>query len=553
MSKTIEALGVESADPIKHTATGAEIAIETLVANGIEVVFGIPGGHSFPMYAALAKEKRLHHVLGRHEQGLGYMADGYFRASGKIAAISTTSGPAVANIACALGQATTDTSAMLVIASSPNSLLIGKNRGGLHDLNDGIDIARPVSRYTEHCATVGEIAPKICDVIAQLRNRRPGGAFVQIPTDIMMHRGDRNHVAADGLCALHPKQSSIDAAIAILRKAKRPLIVAGTGCVASNAGIAIVELAARLGAVVSTSTLARGIVPGSAPYSIFLDGPTSTGLNAVYEQADVVLAIGTMFKQEDTCNWAVKMGGPLIHIDIDEEEFGRSFPAEVPIHADARLACNALLASLQQSGSCDKDWPRFARNLHESRLADRHKRHPQEMAFIEQFRSDIPFDVIMFADRCNVGYWMCRCMPCEEPRTFHYPLGYGGLGGALPQALGAKLACPNRRVVAILGDGGMQFTMSELAVAIQEGLAIKIVITNNHSYGAIKAGMAKNFNGIDFGTDLSGPDWAKIASAYNIPFSRFSDANSFTKGLRKELEVDQLCIIEYVNNLADPQ
>jgi thiamine pyrophosphate-dependent acetolactate synthase large subunit-like protein len=247
------------------------------------------------------------------------------------------------------------------------------------------------------------------------------------------------------------------------------------------------------------------------------------------------------------------MGGPLIHIDIDEEEFGRSYPAALTIRADARLACEALLALLPLSVNPDKDWPVMARRLFESRLAMRRIRHPIEMAFIEQFRREIPNDVMLFADRCNVGYWMCRCMPCEEPRTFHYPLGYGGLGGTLPQALGAKLACPDRRVVAILGDGGMQFTMSELAVAVQERLAVKIVVTNNQSYGAIKAGMTKNFGVGDFGTALSGPDWAQIASAYAIPFLRFTDADAFCRGLHSELTTDRLCVIEYVNDLADPQ
>jgi thiamine pyrophosphate-dependent acetolactate synthase large subunit-like protein len=535
------------------TRTGADIAVQTLADNGIEVIFGIPGGHSFPLYAALTREKRLRHVLGRHEQGLGYMADGYYRASGKIAAVSTTSGPAVANVACPLGQATTDTSAILVLASAPNSALIGKNRGGLHDLNDGIDIVRPVSRYAEHCARVEEIGPKIGAVIAKLKHRRPGGAFVQIPTDVMNQKSDRASLPVAKLDPLRPDESQIQAAAVLLQNAKRPLIIAGTGCVVSHAGPAIKELAERLGAVVSPSMLARGLVAGSEPYTIFLDGPSPSELNAVYEQADVVLAIGTMFKQEDTCNWTVKMGGPLIHIDIDPQEFGRSYPPALAINADASLAAAALLSALGRNHSVDPAWPKFARGLLESRLAARRQRHPQEMAFMEQFRREIPSDVMLFADRCNLGYWMSRCMPCEEPRTFHYPLGYGGLGGSLPQALGAKLAVPHRRIVGILGDGGMQFTLTELAVAVQERLAVKVVITNNQSYGAIKAGMIKNFGKAELGIDLSGPDWAKISAAYDIPFLRFADASSFNRGLRQELETERLCVIEYVNDLADPQ
>ncbi len=535
-------------------ATGAQAAVKALVEGGIEVVFGIPGGHSFPIYAALAEEPRLRHVLGRHEQGLGFMADGYYRATGKIAAVSVTSGPAVANLACAMGEITTDTSAALVVASTPRAELIGRNRFALHDLNDTLDLMRPVCRYVDHAASPDEIPGKIAALLRKLRTGRPGAAFLQIPTDVMASPLTAAPQSASVPPAAALPEAALREAADLLRNARRPLIVAGTGTVISGAGPAVRTLAERLGAVVSTTTLARGVVPGSLPYVIFPDGPTSSQVNAVFERADVVLAVGTMFKQEDTCNWELTMGQQLIHIDIDADEFGRSYPASLSIQADARAACEALL-NLCPAGDypVDADWIAFAAQKMQGRLDDREQRQPTDMAFARAIRKAIPDDVMIFADRCNIGYWMSRCMPCERERTFHYPLGYGALGGALPQAIGAKIAAPERPVMAILGDGGAQFTLSELAVATQEAAPIILVVSNNHCYGAIRAGLTKNYNGLTFGTELTSPDYAGLAAAYGLAYRHFDDAEAFLKGLPEALADEKLILLEYENSIADPE
>ncbi len=532
--------------------TGGQAVVQTLLANKIDTVFGIPGGHSFPVYAALAETPDIHHILGRHEQGLGFMADGFFRASGRIAAVSITSGPAIANITNALGQATTDTSAILVIASAPRADLIGRNCGGLHDINDSLDLARPVSRYAEHCSTVEEISPKLSNLIRQLREERPGGAFLQIPTDVMADRADIDVADCPQPSRRAAPEQDIEAACRLLATAERPLIIAGTGAVISEAGGIIRVLAERIGAVVSTTVLARGIIPGDLPYVIFPDGAIPTEIDEAFEAADVVLAVGTNFKQEDTANWSIRLNGKLIHIDIDAEEFGRNYSPDIAIHADAETACNAIADVLEREHPADSSWIETTQVLQAARMQRRHGDQTLDMKFSEAFRRILPRDAMLFADRCNIGYWAYRCMPCYEPRTFHYPMGYGSIGGSLPQAIGARMACPDRRVVCLIGDGGIQLTLTELAVAVQEGVRIPIVVSNNHCYGAIRANMARNLDGLDFGTELSGPDYEDIASAYGIPFLRTDDRTEFLELFATELKKDRLCLFEFDNDIGDP-
>ena len=535
----------------KATHTGGEAVVETLAAAGIDTVFGIPGGHSLPIYAALHGHSKVRHVLGRHEQGLGYMADGYARASGRMAAVTTTSGPGVANVTAALGQATTDNVPMVVISSGPSAALIGRNRGGLHDLNDAIELAQPACRYVAHADAVEEISPKLAQLIRNLRCMRPGGAFIQVPTNILGASADVTICSSDGQRPA-PDMKTVAVAAELLQTARRPLIIAGYGALLAGAGPAIQVLAERLDAVVATTTLARGLL-GEQSWVVFDDGAVPSVLTKIFAEADVTLAVGTMFRQEDTAGWQTIPTGRLIHIDIDAAEFDRTYPTDVSIHADARLAAEAMVAALPASTpATEATWRQHAAGLQHERLEAR--RSEPAMQFTEALRKVIPGDTIVFADRCNIGYWMYRAAAAYEPRTFNYPMGYGGLGSALPQGIGARLACPERRILSIIGDGGMQFTLPELAVAVQEQTPFTLLISNNQAYGAIQAGLGRNFADVDpsFGTALSGPDYGLIAKSYGIDYVRTESETELLRILPELLQNDQLNIIEFRNAIPDP-
>ena len=536
----------------KQKMTGAEAALAAIEANGVHTIFGIPGGHSLAIYDALSRCDTIRHVLGRHEQGLGFMADGYARASGRVGVVTTVSGPAVANIACAMGQASTDTSPVLTIASTVRSDLVGKARGGLHDCGEAIDMMRQVCRYVHRCTAVEEIPSAVTDLIGKLTTQRPGGAFCEIPQDVLGAEAEVEipEPSPPGRLAADPGQ--VRQAVELLAGAERPILWAGTGVTLSGAGEELLALAEKLGAIVICTVLGRGIIPGDHPNYVFKDGVSLTEVDDVIADADLVLAVGTMFKQEDTSAWQTRLGRKLIHIDIDPEELGRSYDPDVGITADAKAALQAILAALPAREPAAPEWRARGRQAEGARLAARRKQHPTEMQVVDIFRTAMPRDGIAVFDRCSLGYWAFRCMPFYEPRTFQYPMGYGGLGGALPQAIGAKLACPDKTVVCVIGDGGFQFTATELIVAVQENLPITILLCNNNAYGAIRAGQDRNFGGRRFGSDLLNPDFGKLAAAYGIPCQRVETPEALEQTLTPALQSGNLNMIECTVDLADP-
>lgn len=547
------ALNTTRRPAIRKRVTGAEAVVLTLAAQGIDTVFGIPGAHTFDLYAALARQEAVRHVLGRHEQGLGYMADGYSRASGKIGAVTVTSGPAVANLASALGGATTDTSSVLVVASAVHSELVGKNRGGLHDLNDASELMRSVCRHVRPCRAVEDVPTAITELVDKLRSGRPGSAFCDIPVDVLAAESEVEIPARTERRRPQPDPAAVSEAVKLLAGAKRPVIWAGTGATISGAGQEVDRLARRLGAIVLTSALGRGLVPADHPNHVTKAGVTWIEVAQVIADADVTLAVGTMFKQEDTANWKVKPGDKLIHIDIDPEEIGRSYDVEVGMVADAKAALSAILRELPPGEPCPAAWIERGKEAEKRYLDYRRHEYPVDIDVLERFRAVVPRDAIVVCDRCSLGYWAWRCMPSYAPRTFQYPMGYGGLGGALPQAIGAKLSSPAKAVVCVIGDGGFQFTAPELGVAVQENVDATVVICNNAMYGAIDARLNERYGVTDFGCKLHNPDFRTLAAAYGIPCVRADNAGDFEKALDRGIRSGQLNLVELVMPLQFPR
>ncbi len=535
-----------------NTVSGAEAAVATLQSNGVDTIFGIPGGHSLAFYDALARQNAIRHVLGRHEQGLAFMADGYSRASGKIGVLTTTSGPAVGNTVCAMGGATTDHSSVLLIASTVRSNLVGHNRGGLHDCGESIEIMRPVCRHVHRCTSADEIPHAINGIIERLRSGRPGSAYIEIPTDLLNAKASFQVAAPHPIARPRPDPEQTASISRLLAAAQRPVIICGTGCIVSGAEEEIDQLARRLGAVVFPTMLGRGILPPEHPNLAVPNGVRWAALGELLARADVVLAVGTMFKQEDTADWSIRPGEKLIHIDIDAAELGRSYRPHLGVVADAKAALQEILASMPQRTPADASWTAQARDAAASELDQRRRDQAPEMQAMQILRDATPKDAVIVCDRSNLGYWASRYMDRYRPRTFQYPMGYGGLGGALPQAIGAKIACPDRSVVCVIGDGGFQFTATELAVAVQEKVAVTIVLCNDGRYNAIRANQDVHFGGRRFGSSLLNPDFQQLAAAYGIRSVRAETLEGFEQALGKAVHSNELHLIEMTVDLRDP-
>ena len=533
--------------------TGGEAVVTELLEHGVDTVFGIPGGQNLAIFDALSsRTDRIRNVLGRHEQGLAFMADGYARASGRIGTVITTSGPAVANLACAMGQATTDTSPVLAVASAVRTELIARGRGGLHDCGDALEVMRPVCRHVRRCSSVAEIPRTLQELIDKLRNGRPGAAFCEVPCDVLGNRADVEILRPLECRRAEPEQDAVAAAVDLLVRARRPLLLVGTGATISGAGPQIVDLTARLGAIIIHTVLGRGLVPADHPQVVSADGALVTEVSEVIAAADVVLAVGTMFKQEDTADWRMRPGEKLIHVDIDAEEIGRSYRPEVGIVADAKRGLAAILAQLPDRQPAPSEWIARGKQAEAARLARRREQSPTEMKVLDVLLDVAGRDAILACDRCSLGYWTFRCGPAYAPRSFFYPMGFGGLGGGLPQAIGAKLACPDKTVICVIGDGGFQFTGSELATAVQENVPIVVVLCNNGGYGAIRAAQDRDFGGRRFAVDLVNPDFQALAAAYGVPASRCDNPQEFEAGLRAAVDSGELRLVELTVDLADP-
>ncbi|MDP6152852.1 MAG: thiamine pyrophosphate-binding protein [Phycisphaeraceae bacterium] len=533
--------------------TGATALVSALAAQGIDRIFGVPGGHSVPIFDALSQQEAVRLVLGRHEQGLVFMADGYSRASGRIGVVTTTSGPGVANMAAAMGQATTDTSAVLAVSTTVATTLVRQNRGALHDLNDSLEIMKPVCRAVRRCERADEIPHVIAELVGQLRNGRPGGVYCEIPHDLLSASVPATDPPTVAVAPEPPESACVETAGQWLGGAQQPLLWAGTGTVISGAGDVLAQLAERLGAVVVTSALARGVLPAQHP-NLIMRNPLAGGpVDELIADADVVLAVGTMFKQEDASLWNIKFDGKLIHVDIDEEEIGRTYEPDLGIVADARVALEAIVAALPDRAPADTAWLDRANNAQRELFGQIRQLAPAETQAVEVLRHALPEGTIVVADRCSLGYWAHRCLPANRPRCFQYPMGYGGLGGALPQAIGAKIACPDQPVVCIIGDGGFQYTGTELIMAVQEQTPITIVVCNNRSYGAIEAGMQLNLGRAELGCNLLNPDFQKFADAYGVAACRTDTLDAFAAALTTSVLLDAINLIELTVELRDPQ
>lgn len=493
-------------------ATCGEVMVRILENYGIDTVFGIPGVHTVELYRGLP-ETRLRHVTPRHEQGAGFMADGYARASGRPAACFIITGPGMTNIATAMGQALADSIPMLVISSVNASHDLGLGEGRLHELPDQSALVSGVARFSHRVLRAEELPAVIARAFAVFESARPGPVHIELPLDIITAPGDGLDTRAYRTAARPaPAPTAIERAAALIRSARSPFVVLGGGTVgACEAARTLVEC---VGAPTAPTINARGVLPPRHPLSLgglLPEPPVIEALRA----ADVVLAIGTELGETDTLLFGerLKLRGQVIRIDIDPEQLVRNALPTVGICADAGLAMRALTAALDGfEPDLDSAWDRVAalRSEAEGGLREDYRLHGR---FLERVADALP-GVILVGDSAQPIYGGNLTYEAALPRSwFNSATGYGTLGYALPAALGAKLGAPERPVAAMIGDGGIQFTIGELASAVELGLPVPILLWNNRGYGEIKHFMVER-DIPRIGVDVYTPDFQAIARGF---------------------------------------
>ena len=530
--------------------TGSDAVVRSLQAEGVDLVFGIPGYHTEHLYGRLMRQDRIRHILVRHEQGAGFMAIGVARVTGEPATIFSTAGPGALNAATALGEAYGDSTPILNIAAEDLSTCLYQDRGIVHESKHQIGVLERLSQWSRQVQAPGDIPGAIREGRRRMHVNRPRPVSVEIPIDVFQAEGEVVLPERESFQRPAGDAQDLEQAARILGGAKRPLIWAGGGVIAASAWHELQALAERLDAPVITTSSGRGAISEEHPLTVgclALHRP----VQALIERADAVLAVGTRFAYLSTGKWSLSMPRRLIQIDIDPAGFGKNFPIELGIHADARGALAALLSGLDGADVPDHDdWVDDARAARAAVRSELARRAPLEWGLMHTVRDALPRETVVAVDPHLWGYWARSHFPIYEPRTWLHDLGFGTLGYAYPVALGAKLARPDSPVVACTGDGGFLFTAQELATAVKYGLNVPVVIFNDDAYGAIKEDFVRDF-GRAYEVDLVNPDFVKFAESFGAVGLR-ATPETLGETLRHALTLDKPSLIDVPVKLRRP-
>lgn len=494
---------------------------------GVDTAFGIPGTHTIELYRGLS-ETNIKHVTPRHEQGAGFMADGYARATGRPAVCLTVSGPGSLNIATAMGQALRDSIPMLVVSADNATYTLGLGEGRLHEVENLSGAMAQCSVWSHTLTRPDEIPMVLARAFAIFNSRRPGPVQIIVPQDVIA--ADASHVSARVWplpSRAAPEGAAISQAAALLNGALRPVIALGGGAVVAAPEIRL--LAERLDAPVTVTQNAKGIL--SKDHPLYIAGSPSFGaVSKLYHDADVILAIGTELAETDydfffKGNFSLGAGS-VIRVDNDLSQLSRSICSTVPIMADSKLAIIALLSVI---GVKDRDGAKRAREVNSNLFAVNDTGY---QAFFDCLLDALP-GMMLLGDSTQPAYFASSQFHPPASRSFaSAATGFGTLGYALSAAFGAKLGAPERPVVALLGDGGIQFTIGELAAGVEAGIPVAVIVWNNSGYSMI----AKNFRDANMdpiACEPFHPDFVKVAEAYGCHACRVQTLDELTSELRR--------------------
>ena len=509
--------------------TGAEVLVAALEAAGVDVVFGLPGVHNLAAWEAL-RESPIRLVGVRHEQAAVYAADGYARASGRVGVALVTTGPGAANTLAACGEAWASRSPVLVIATDiPTTLRRpGVHRGVLHECTDQPGMFAPVTKARQRPATLAELGPAAAAALAAAPRAPARPVYLEIPTDLLSAAGEEPAPSAGDDGAPSPPVADVEPALRLLEDAARPLVWAGGGAVAAGAGETVVALAEQLGAPLLTTYSAAGL-GGAHPLHAALP-PHVPEVGALWDAADLVVAVGSDLDGMMTQNWRMPAPPRLVAVNVDADDAAKGYAPDVVLTGDARAVGDALVRAL---GPRRAPWSDVAA-VRASALARLAGEFPAELRFVQAFAEAAGDDAVVLCDMCIPGYWLGGFRAVPAPRRLAYPLGWGTLGCAFPQALGAALAGAGP-VVSVSGDGGFLFACGELATAAQERLPMTAVVVDDGGYGMLRFDQ-RRVGAPPYGVDLRTPDFGALAESFGVRAETVDDLDEqFARALARHV------------------
>jgi acetolactate synthase I/II/III large subunit len=515
--------------------TGGEALVKQMHREGVRVVFGLPGVQLYGAMAALREQPEIRFIQTRHEQATSYMADGYARAGGGVGTALVVPGPGLLNAAAGLSTAYSASSPVFMLSGQVPKSQIGKDIGVLHEVNDQLECIRPITKWRRRVFEVSEVPAAVRAAMHQLTTGRPRPVELEMPPETMEEEGEA--VLLDPVSPVRPAAAAADIsrAVDLLVAAQRPLIYAGGGAVLGGASEALTALAEYLQAGVITSAEGKGAISDHSALSLGATiWPQSPVRNHLL-QADVILAVGTRFALA-----VPKPDQQVIHIDIDSDEIGRNHRKTLGLVGDARATLDVMLEAVRAATP-----PRSSRKAeHEALRADTAAlaQEPQG-SIVKSLRAGAPENAILIAGMTQIGYYSRPFWPTYEPRTYLSSSYSGNLGYEYPVALGAKVACPARPVIAVVGDGGFMYNAQELATAVQQKINVVAVVFNDNAYGNVARDLDEWWGG-SYGAALHNPDFMKLADAFGVHGMRAKEPTQVGALVREAIQLDRPVLIE---------
>jgi acetolactate synthase I/II/III large subunit len=529
--------------------TGAQILCESLIKEGVEVIFGIPGSALLPLYDTFPQYPQLRHILVRHEQGAAHAADGYARVTHKAGVCLATSGPGATNLVTGIANAYMDSSPMIAITGQVARPFIGQDAFQETDITG---ITLPVTKHNYLVSDTGELARTVKEAFYIAQTGRPGPVLIDIPKDVQQEEAEfvyPEKVALPGYKFTSQGHSvQIKRAVRLINEAERPVILAGRGVIISRAYDELKELAEKAQIPIVSTLLGIGSFPENHILSFGMLGIHGTAYaNLAVQNADLLIAIGMRFDDRATAN--TSSFAPLaqiIHIDIDPAEIGKNVPVDTPIVGDVKNVLQAMNKEIECRDHLDwlsqlDQW----RYEHPSlEIEENDKLLPQYV--IRQIYEATQGDAIVVTGIGQNQMWAAQHFVYTKPDSLISSGGLGTMGFELPGAIGAKVGCPEKTVWCIAGDGGFQMTIQELATITQENLAVKIAIINNSYLGMIRQWQELFYEHRYIDAKLWNPDFVKIAEAYDIPGTRVKHREEVISAIQKAIDYPGPFLVDFV-------
>ena len=537
----------------KKIFSGAEIIWESLLKEGVDTVFGYPGGAILPTYDALNNySDRIHHVLVRHEQGATHMADGYSRVSGKIGVAIATSGPGAANMVTGLATAMMDSSPIVCITGQVPSAAIGSDAFQEMDISGAVI---PVTKHSYLVMDVNDIAKTIKEAFAIARSGRPGPVLVDIPKDIQAQKIEFKYpeepVLIPGLPPIqNPEIEDLEKAAKLIMAAKKPFILAGHGILISGASKEVIQLAELANIPIGWTLLGSGAVPSSHPLNMGMMGMHGEfSVNNAIQEADLLIACGMRFDDRVTGNAATySPNSKKIHIEVDPSEINKNIKVDLGIIGDLRTVLKQLNPLINQQSN--NQWIETLINWQKQSTQRDIINIKTETLYAAQAIHDIwsetKGDAIVVSDVGQHQMLEAQYYKHDEPNTLLTSGGLGTMGFSLPAAIGASFYRKDKQIWVIVGDGSIQMTITELATAVQENANIKIAIINNGYLGMVRQWQQLFYDERYKETPISGPDYVKLSEAYGLKGLRVKKRSEISSAIQEAESIQGPVLIEFI-------